>query len=459
MARNSRFRTTSGPSSNRPRSDKGKPGKDFGDKKDSFKKEGSRPGSDKRSFTKGAGKGKPFQKGPWRDKRSEPEGEKSGDFARRRVSKFTEDKPSRGGTTDRPDREKRFPKSDSERRGKPAGRSADDARRGSRPFSKDDFKRRSPGADAKSQEARSEKPTRKEFEKKAPAAGFRKDEGRREAPSFSKSGQEKAGKRPSFVESKLDRQRKAADDSSAGSGAEKPKDDLVRLNKFISNSGVCSRREADNLITMGLITVNGKSVTELGHKIKATDDVRYEGRRLKSENPVYILLNKPKGFITTTDDPQERNTVMQLIQGACKERVYPVGRLDRNTSGLLLLTNDGDLTDRLTHPSYNVKKIYKAELDKPLTKADFQKALEGVRLEEGKAIVDDLAIVSEDGKTVGIEIHIGWNRVIRRIFEALGYEVVRLDRSVYATLDKKDLPRGHWRFLRQDEVIRLKHFQ
>lgn len=459
MARNSRFRTTSGPSSNRPRSDKGKPGKDFGDKKDSFKKEGSRPGSDKRSFTKGAGKGKPFQKGPWRDKRSEPEGEKSGDFARRRVSKFTEDKPSRGGTSDRPDKEKRFPKSDSERRGKPAGRSADDARRGSRPFSKDDFKRRSPGAEAKSQEARSEKPTRKEFDKKAPAAEFRKDEGRREAPSFSKSGQEKAGKRPSFVESKLDRQRKVADDSSAGSGAEKPKDDLVRLNKFISNSGVCSRREADNLITMGLITVNGKSVTELGHKIKATDDVRYEGRRLKSENPVYILLNKPKGFITTTDDPQERNTVMQLIQGACKERVYPVGRLDRNTSGLLLLTNDGDLTDRLTHPSYNVKKIYKAELDKPLTKADFQKALEGVRLEEGKAIVDDLAIVSEDGKTVGIEIHIGWNRVIRRIFEALGYEVVRLDRSVYATLDKKDLPRGHWRFLRQDEVIRLKHFQ
>lgn len=210
---------------------------------------------------------------------------------------------------------------------------------------------------------------------------------------------------------------------------------------------------------MGLITVNGEVITELGHKVKLTDDVRHDGKRLKAEKPVYILLNKPKGFITTTDDPQERNTVMHLIEGACRERVYPVGRLDRNTSGLLLLTNDGGLTEKLSHPSHNVKKIYKAELDRPLTKADFQKICDGVRLEEGKAIVDDVAIVSEDGKTVGLELHIGWNRIVRRIFESLGYEVERLDRSVYATLDKKDLPRGHWRFLRQDEVIRLKHFQ
>lgn len=233
----------------------------------------------------------------------------------------------------------------------------------------------------------------------------------------------------------------------------------MRLNRFISNSGVCSRREADELIAMGLVTVNGKAITEMGYKVTATDDVRYEGRRLKAEKPVYILLNKPKGYITTTDDPQERNTVMNLIAGACKERVYPVGRLDRNTSGLLLLTNDGELTDKLTHPSYEVKKIYKAELDKPLTKADFQKILDGVHLEEGKAPVDDLAVVSEDGKTIGLEIHIGWNRVIRRIFETLGYEVIKLDRSVYAGLDKKELSRGHWRFLREEEVIRLKHFQ
>lgn len=233
----------------------------------------------------------------------------------------------------------------------------------------------------------------------------------------------------------------------------------IRLNKYISNSGVCSRREADELITMGLVSVNGTVITELGYKINRNDVVKYDGKTLRAEKPVYILLNKPKGFLTTTKDPQERNTVMQIIAGAVKERVYPVGRLDRNTTGLLLLTNDGELTDKLSHPSYNVKKIYKAELDKPLTKADFLKIQEGVRLEEGRAMVDDLAIVSDDGKTVGIEIHIGWNRVIRRIFESLGYAVVKLDRSVYAGLDKKDLGRGHWRFLTNEEVVRLKHYK
>ncbi len=460
MARNSRFRTTSGPSSKRPRLDKGKPDKDSGEKRGSFRKEGSRPNENKRSFSRGVSKGKPFNKGPWRDKPAEPEGEKSGDFARRRVSKISsQDKPSREGSPDREESKPRYPRNESGRSSKPPGKSGDFARRGARPFSKDDFKRKSSGADTKPRDSRPEKPARGEFDKKRPSGGFRKDESSREAPSFSRRGREDGYRKPSFIESKPERQGKAVSGPPIESGAEKKMDELIRLNKFISNSGVCSRREADNLITMGLITVNGKSITELGHKVKATDDVRYEGRRLKSENPVYILLNKPKGFITTTDDPQERNTVMQLIQGACKERVYPVGRLDRNTSGLLLLTNDGDLTDKLTHPSYNVKKIYKAELDKPLTKADFQKILDGVHLEEGKAIVDDLAIVSDDGKTVGLEIHIGWNRVIRRIFEALDYEVVRLDRSVYATLDKKDLSRGHWRFLRQDEIIRLKHFQ
>lgn len=235
-------------------------------------------------------------------------------------------------------------------------------------------------------------------------------------------------------------------------------DDLIRLNKYISNSGICSRREADNLITMGLVAVNGTVITELGFKVRRSDDIRYEGKRLSAERPVYILLNKPKGFITTTDDPQERNTVMNLIAGACKERIYPVGRLDRNTTGLLLFTNDGELADRLTHPSYNVRKIYKVELDRALTRADFEKIREGVRLEEGKAIVDDIAIVDDDNKTVGIELHIGWNRIVRRIFEALGYEVVKLDRVVYAGLDKKDLPRGNWRFLKEAEVVKLKHF-
>ena len=235
--------------------------------------------------------------------------------------------------------------------------------------------------------------------------------------------------------------------------------DTIRLNKFMANSGVGSRREADELIKMGLVTVNGEAITEMGHKVKITDEVRYEGKKLKAEKPVYILLNKPKGFITTTADPQERNTVMNLVAGAGKERIYPVGRLDRNTTGLLLLTNDGELADKLTHPSYNVKKIYKVELDKPLTKNDFIKIKEGVRLEEGRAVVDDIAVVGDDNSTIGLELHIGWNRIVRRIFESLGYEVVRLDRVAYAGLDKKDIARGQWRFLKPEEIVMLKHFK
>ena len=238
-----------------------------------------------------------------------------------------------------------------------------------------------------------------------------------------------------------------------------PKSDKIRLNKFIANSGISSRREADELIKMGLISVNGQIVSELGYKVSPGDEVRYEEKVLKTEKPVYILMNKPKGFITTTEDPQERKTVMHIVGSAVKERIYPVGRLDRNTTGLLLLTNDGELADKLMHPSFNVKKVYKAELDRPLTKGDFQTIIEGVRLEEGRATVDDLAIVSEDGRTVGIELHIGWNRVVRRIFESLGYEVVKLDRTVYAGLDKKELSRGQWRFLTKEEIIHLKHFK
>jgi 23S rRNA pseudouridine2605 synthase len=249
--------------------------------------------------------------------------------------------------------------------------------------------------------------------------------------------------------------------SSKRSTEEKPKtdSDLIRLNKFMANSGVGSRREADELIKLGLVTVNGEVVTEMGHKVKRTDEVRYEGKKLKAEKPVYILLNKPKGFITTTDDPQERKTVMSIVANAGPERIYPVGRLDRNTTGLLLLTNDGDLADKLTHPSFNVKKIYRVELDKPITKNDFEKVKEGVYLEEGRAIVDDVAIVDGDNQIIGIELHIGWNRIVRRIFESLGYEVEKLDRVVYAGLDKKDLNRGEWRFLKPEEIIKLKHFK
>jgi 23S rRNA pseudouridine2605 synthase len=237
-----------------------------------------------------------------------------------------------------------------------------------------------------------------------------------------------------------------------------PKDpDIIRLNRYIANSGLCSRREADEFITMGLVSVNGNVITELGHKVRRSDEVRYEGKVLRAEKPVYILMNKPKGYITTTKDPQERNTVMHILGETVKERVYPVGRLDRNTTGLLLLTNDGELADKLMHPSYQAKKIYKVELNRPLTQPDFEKIQTGVFLEEGRAVVDEIAML-EDKQTVGVEIHIGWNRVVRRIFEALGYEVVKLDRTVYAGLDKKDLARGEWRYLKNEEVVRLKHY-
>ncbi|MFO7256046.1 MAG: pseudouridine synthase [Bacteroidota bacterium] len=237
------------------------------------------------------------------------------------------------------------------------------------------------------------------------------------------------------------------------------KEGPIRLNRYIANSGVCSRREADNLIRMGVITVNGKVVTELGYKVNPGDNVRYEGKLLTAEKPVYILMNKPKGYLTTTRDPKERDTVMALIGNKVRERIYPVGRLDRNTTGLLLLTNDGELAEKLSHPSHNVKKIYKVELDRPIEAADFDKLVKGVQLEEGRAVPDDAAIVSDDRKTLGIELHIGWNRVVRRIFEALGYEVRKLDRTMYAGLDKRDLPRGKWRHLTKQEVIRLKHYR
>ncbi|NOT75268.1 MAG: pseudouridine synthase [Cyclobacteriaceae bacterium] len=460
MAQKSRFRTTSGPTANRSEKFKKKSQRDKeasrgGDS--SFKKSSS--SSDRKPpFKKSFGGGKPFQKRDFKDKGdSAPRS-----FGGERDSKDSaERKPSysRGsGAQKRNFKDKESGKDSkdfSERKPKSFSRNPD--------LQKRDYKDKGPStprsfdADKGSKDFSERKPKSFSREDSAP---FKAKRPRTDSPdsvrskrSFDEKDSKPAGKKP-FNGPKG----KSFEERSPEYASEQT-EDLIRLNKFISNSGICSRREADDLITMGLITVNGKSVTELGYKVKRTDDVRHDGKRLKAEKPVYILLNKPKGFITTTDDPQDRNTVMNLIEGACKERVYPVGRLDRNTSGLLLLTNDGDLTEKLSHPKHNIKKIYKAELDRALTKNDFQKILEGVRLEEGKAMVDDLAMVSDDGKTVGLEIHIGWNRIVRRIFEALGYEVVKLDRSVYATLDKKDLPRGHWRFLRQDEVIRLKHFQ
>jgi len=230
----------------------------------------------------------------------------------------------------------------------------------------------------------------------------------------------------------------------------------MRLNRYIANAGICSRREADDLIASGQISVNGKVVTEMGHKVETSDVVKFGKKALSREKLVYVLINKPKDYITTTDDPEERKTVLDLIKGACFERIYPVGRLDRNTTGLLLMTNDGELAEKLTHPSNGIKKIYQAELDKPITTEDFELLQAGLELEDGFVKPDELGIVTPDAMVVGLEIHSGKNRIVRRMFEHLGYEVQKLDRTVFAGLDKKDLPRGKWRFLSEKEVVRLK---
>ena len=298
----------------------------------------------------------------------------------------------------------------------------------------------------------------------------------KEGKSFQKSdGDQTDFKRP--AKDKSDRQYKSSykkfnndEDRKEGSAerrsTERPQrskssqnDGLIRLNRYIANSGVCSRRKADELIAAGVVSVNGEAVTELGAKVDpAKDDVKYNGERLKREKMVYVLLNKPKDYITTTEDPQERHTVMELVSKATKERIYPVGRLDRNTTGLLLMTNDGNLAEKLSHPRNNISKIYNVELNKSLTQGDFNKIVFGLELEDGFVKPDDLSYVTGGSKReVGVQIHSGKNRIVRRIFESLGYEVVKLDRVVYANLTKKDLPRGRWRYIEERELVQLKH--
>lgn len=230
----------------------------------------------------------------------------------------------------------------------------------------------------------------------------------------------------------------------------------VRLNKFIANAGVCSRREADELIKAGAVKVNGKVVTEMGVKVLPTDKVEYGGQGITSEKPVYLLLNKPKNHITTVSDPKGRRTVMWLVKNACKERIYPVGRLDRDTTGLLLFTNDGDLAKKLTHPKHEVRKVYHATLDKKMTAAHLKQLLEGVHLEDGRAFADHASYVGNDKTQVGLELHSGKNRIVRRMIESMGYKVIKLDRVMFAGLTKKDIPRGKYRFLTQKEVGFLK---
>ena len=231
----------------------------------------------------------------------------------------------------------------------------------------------------------------------------------------------------------------------------------LRLNKYLANAGVCSRREADEFIQAGVVTVNGQVVTELGTKILRTDEVRFHDQPVSIEKKVYVLLNKPKDYVTTSDDPQQRKTVMDLVKNACQERIYPVGRLDRNTTGVLLLTNDGDLASKLTHPKYLKKKIYHVYLDKNVTAHDLTQIAEGIQLEDGEIKADDVQYADAiDKKQVGIEIHSGKNRIVRRIFESLGYKVLKLDRVQFAGLTKKNLRRGDWRYLTEEEVDRLR---
>jgi 23S rRNA pseudouridine2605 synthase len=237
----------------------------------------------------------------------------------------------------------------------------------------------------------------------------------------------------------------------------KDNDESIRLNRFIAHSGVCSRREADELIRDGFISVNGKKVTDLGIKVSDRDDIRYKNKRLSAEKKVYILMNKPRGYVTTVEDPHADKTVIDLIGDACSERVYPVGRLDKATTGVLLFTNDGDLTGKLTHPKYQRKKIYHVFLDRPVTKNDLFLLTEGIEI-DGEIITADAVSYAdpEDRTQIGIEIHSGQNRIVRRIFEKLGYKVSKLDRVYFAGLTKKNLPRGKWRFLTDKEISMLK---
>ena len=319
--------------------------------------------------------------------------------------------------------------------------------------------------DEYSQGERSERPARparparpgsaKPFGKRTEGGFKGKPQGRGAAKPYGKRNDEGRSDRPRSTESRSERPRSTERRSYPKFNPNKQTGE-VRLNRFVAQSGICSRREADELIAAGLVSINGEIVTELGSKVKPGDEVRFNGERIQGEKHVYLLLNKPKGYVTTLEDDHAAKTVMELIEGACSERVYPVGRLDKNSLGLLLFTNDGDITRTLTHPSLKKKKVYEVTLDQPLTRADFETLAEGVTLEDGEAYFDEISWLKDDKKSVGVEIHSGRNRIVRRMFEHLGYQVTKLDRVYYAGLTKKNLKRGAWRFLTVDEVNRLK---
>ncbi len=291
--------------------------------------------------------------------------------------------------------------------------------------------------------------------------GERKQYG--DKPSYGGGERKQYGDKPSFRSNKpFTKEKRVYKPRREGDESTYPKYDPnrtitdIRLNRFLAQSGLCSRREADDYITAGVVTVNDVVVTELGSKVQPTDEVKFNDSRVQGEKRVYLVLNKPKGYVTSNDDPHADKTVMDLVREGCSERIYPVGRLDKNSVGLLLFTNDGDLTKQLTHPSHKKKKIYQVTLNKPLTRADMDSIAEGITLEDGEIYADAISYVKDDKTEVGVEIHSGRNRIVRRIFEHLGYTVQKLDRVYYAGLTKKNLKRGQWRFLTDAEVERLK---
>ena len=356
--------------------------------------------------------------------------------------------PTRGGRSDRGERPERSARPERSSEPKRAGRSD----RGERPD-------RSPAPDRRYKPERNEENQRTERPGKPVRPGRPGTAGK--PGSAERTGKpERSARQERAI--KLDRsslpERTSKPKRVVRQGEKKADPDLMRLNKYIANSGISSRREADRLIQAGAVSVNGIIVTELGTKVGPGDKVQYGDQTINREKPRYVLLNKPKGYITTADDPEKRKTVMSLVAGACKERIYPVGRLDRNTTGLLLFTNDGNIAKKLTHPRYGIRKIYHVELDKNLARTDFVKIGEGFKLEDEVVTVDSIEYIGDgkDKKQIGIELHSGQNRIVRRIFEHFEYKVLRLDRVYYAGLTKKNLPRGTWRLLDEQEINLLK---
>ena len=387
------------------------------------------------------------------DRNRKSRDDKSGNMGKKSFRKESSDRPYRGRNTDF-EKDSNF----SEKR-----RSFDDKPKSFKPRNEGSFgNKRAYGNENSNFEREKNRESRSygnDFRKSDRERSFKQEDSNFKKPA--RRSYDKPFEKPTGERDQKNSQVKLRSRKNTVSNAPAPKEsDTIRLNRYIANSGICSRRKADDLITSGLITVNDVVVSELGAKVNpAKDKIRYNGELLKREKMVYVLLNKPKDFITTTEDPQERKTVMELVKHATSERIYPVGRLDRNTTGLLLLTNDGDLAEKLSHPRNNVTKIYNIELNKNLTQGDFNKIAFGVELEDGFIKPDAVSYVTGGSrKEIGIQIHSGKNRIVRRIFESLGYEVDKLDRVIYANLTKKDLPRGKWRFLTEHEVIQLKHF-